>query len=124
MRYDYTYFEFMTSTLQKILCCCFSKKNWYKRRAKRLQRHELAMDSLTKETDFFNFLKLLRTTEFMSKLYLKEYQRGMIPYFKKYQLTELEGDRSKHVFDTHNLGSTAMHLIDGDEEEREEQRMT
>ena len=51
---------------------------------KRLQRHQLAMDQLTRETDFFNFLKLLRTTDFMSKLYLKEYQRGMIPYFKKF----------------------------------------
>ena len=48
----------------------------------------------------------------------------MIPYFKKFQLTELEGDRRKHVFDTHNLGSTATQLIDGEEEELEEQRMT
>ena len=60
----------------------------------------------------------------MSKLYLKEYQRSMIPYFKKYQLTELDGDRSKHVFDTEVLGSTAQHLIEGDDEEMEEQRMT
>ena len=73
LRYDYTYFEFMTSTLQKFLCCCCKKKHWYKRRARRLQRHNLAMDQLTRETDFFNFLKLLRTTDFMSKLYLKEY---------------------------------------------------
>lgn len=48
----------------------------------------------------------------------------MIPYFKKFQLTELEGDRRKHVFDSHNLSSTASHLIDGDEEELEAQRMT
>ena len=124
LRYDYNYCEFITSTLQKYLCCCYSKRRWYKRRARRLQRHELAMDQLTRETDFFNFLKLLRTTDFMSKLYLKEYQRSMIPYFKKYQLTELEGDRSRQVFATDRLGSRAQHLIDGEDEELEAQRMT
>ena len=83
-----------------------------------------AVPCKTKETDFFNFLKLLRTTDFMSKLYLKEYQRSMIPYFKKYQLTELEGDRSRQVFATDRLGSRAQHLIDGEDEELEAQRMT
>ena len=117
LRYDYNYCEYITSTLQKYLCCCYSKRRWYKRRARRLQRHELAMDQLTKETDFFNFLKLLRTTDFISKLYLKEYQRSLIPYFKRYQLTEIEGDRRKKVFDTAMLGSTAQNLIEGEDEE-------
>lgn len=47
------------------------------------------MEQLQSETDFFNFLKLLRMTDFISKLYLKEYQRSLIPYFKRYLLTEI-----------------------------------
>ena len=75
------------------------------------------MEQLMAETDFFSFLKLLRTTDFISRLYLKEYQRSLIPYFKRYQLTEIEGDRRKKVFDTAMLGSTAQNLIEGEDEE-------
>ena len=82
------------------------------------------MEQLYSETDFFNFLKLLRTTDFVSKLFLKEYQRSMIPYFKKYQLTELEGDRSRLAFDASKLGSRAQNLLEGEDEESEALRMT
>ena len=35
------------------------------------------MEQLQSETDFFNFLKLLRMTDFISKLYLKEMRTSM-----------------------------------------------
>ena len=54
----------------------------------------------------------------MTHLYLKDYQRKLIPYFKKYQLTELEGDEYNHVFDTARLGSTAQNLLEGDDQEK------
>ena len=62
-------------------------------------------------------MKRLRTTDFMSHVYLKEHQRQLIFYFKKYQLTELEGDKDKLVFDAAMLGSTAQNLLDDDKEE-------
>ena len=71
----------------KCLCCCCKRRPCYKKRVKALQRYESALEHLTAETDFFTFLKLLRMTEFMSRVNLKEYQRNLIPYFKRYQLT-------------------------------------
>ena len=62
---------------------------------------------MAKETDFFKFLKLLRVTDFLSKLVLRKYQRNLVPYFKKYLLTEIDGDKKSSVFDTANLGSAA-----------------
>ena len=47
---------------------------------------------MAKETDFFKFIKLLRVTEFLSKVMLRKYQRDLVPYFKKYQLTDFNGD--------------------------------
>ena len=85
----------------------------YKKRVRARQRYDLALEQLTSDTDFFSFLKLLRITDLMSKVYLKEYQRQLIPYFKKYQLTEIDGDRKKKVFDAARLGSTAQSLIEG-----------
>ena len=49
---------------------------------------------MAKETDFFKFIKLLRVTEFLSKIMLRKYQRDLVPYFKKYQFTGLDDDRS------------------------------
>mmetsp|Transcript_36000 Transcript_36000/g.47368 ORF Transcript_36000/g.47368 Transcript_36000/m.47368 type:complete len:82 (+) Transcript_36000:1066-1311(+) len=46
----------------------------------------------------------------------------MIPYFKKYQLAEVEGDQNKLVFDAALLGSRARALIAGDDEESRDQR--
>ena len=80
------------------------------------------MEQLQSETDFFNFLKLLRMTDFISKLYLKEYQRSLIPYFKRYLLTEIEGDHKMKVFEQEMLGSAAQNLI-GEDEEAEAQRI-
>ena len=73
-----------------------------------------AQEKLAKETDFFKFLKLLRVTDFMSKVTLKKYQRSLIPYFKKYSLAELEGDTSsKTVFTTER--SATKSLLEGEE---------
>lgn len=111
-RYDYTYIEYLgTSLIRCLFSCCCKRMTFYRKRAKRLMRHEAALEQLIDETDFFTFLKQLRTVKFMSHVYLKDYQRKLIPYFKSYQLTELEGDKVKQVFDTAMLGSAA-HLSD------------
>ena len=52
----------------------------------------------------------------MSKVLLKKYQRNLIPYFKKYQLTELEGDKDTASIASERLGSAAQNLIEGKDE--------
>ena len=99
-KYKYTYREHLLSSTMKCICCCFKNAQCYKRRVKRLQRHEVAQEQLSKETDFFKFLKLLRISDFISRLSLKKYQRNLVPYFKKYQLTELEGDKKSRFSST------------------------
>ena len=64
----------------------------------------MAEEQLAQETDFFKFLKLLRISSFTSKVGHKKYQRNLVPYFKKYMLPELEGDRKMSTFDTARLG--------------------
>ena len=71
---------------------------------------------MARETDFFKFLKLLRVTDFLSKLVLRKYQRNLIPYFKKYLLTEIDGDKKKSIFDTESLGKAAESLLENNEE--------
>ena len=72
-RYNYPYDEFMSTWIIMKLCCCFKRKPCYKRRLKRYYRHEAATEQLSKETDFFKFLRLLRVTEFMSKVFMRKY---------------------------------------------------
>ena len=52
---------------------------------------------------------------------LSKYQRSLVPYFKKYQLTELEGDKkTRRIFSTDNLGEKTRELLEGEElEDRE-----
>ena len=40
----------------------------------------------------------------------------MIPYFKKYQLTELEGDHTKHMRGVEIVKDLADDLLDDDDE--------
>ena len=53
----------------------------------------------------------------MSRVLLKKYQRSLIPYFQKYSIVELEGDRDMKVFSTQRLSSAAQSLLEGDEAE-------
>ena len=43
-RYDYFYLDFLSAYLLQCCCCCFKKRKCFKKRAKRLRRHELAME--------------------------------------------------------------------------------
>ena len=56
----------------------------------------------------------------MAKVGLRKYQRNLIPFFKKYQLTELEGDRDQSFLSSSQvLGSTAQQLLDNNNDEEE-----
>ena len=65
-------------------------------------------------------MKLLRISDFISRIFLRKYQRNLVPYFKKYQLTELEGDKAWELSTARItesvLGSSASQLLDHDEE--------
>ena len=43
-RYKYRYREYLCSKIMRMLCCCCKGRDCYKRRVKRLQRHEVAQD--------------------------------------------------------------------------------
>ena len=81
----------------------------------------MAEELLAKETDFFKFLKLLRVTEFVSKITLRKYQRNLVPFFKKYRLPDLDDGKSS-LFTRERFGSKTMQLLEG--EEFEELRMS
>ena len=123
-KYVYSYAESWWISAMIKCCCCFKNTKCYKKRQNRAKRHALAEEHLAKETDFFKFIKLLRVTQFMSKIVLRKYQRQLVPYFKKYQLTELTGDKKKSLISTEQLlgqlGSEAsqrvLNLIDDGEE--------
>ena len=55
----------------------------------------------------------------MSKIYLAEYQRDLIPFFKKYQLTELEGDKERlKITDAiGRISSAAQTFIEGEDDD-------
>ena len=78
----------------------------------------MAEELLAKETDFFKFLKLLRVTEFVSKITLRKYQRNLVPFFKKYQLPDLDDEESS-LISRKRFSSKTMQLLEGEEfEER------
>ena len=45
---------------------------------------------------------------------MRKYQRNLVPYFKKFQLPELEGDKKRRIFD--RLGEKAQSLLEDHEE--------
>ena len=50
---------------------------------------------------------------------MRKYQRNLVPYFKKYQLPELDGDKKSKIFDLErlgNLGEYTKALIEDQEE--------
>ncbi len=50
--YHMTFFEFyLASRIRSFLGCCCKDKDWYQARVEKLERHEKACDSVTKELD-------------------------------------------------------------------------
>ena len=55
---------------------------------------------------------------------MRKYQRNLVPYFKKYQLPELDGDKKSKIFDLERLGSLGEQtkaLIEDQEEFKKKQ---
>ena len=115
-QYTYPYYEYFFSWLILHLCCCCKNKPCFKKREKRYKRHLLAEKQLAHETDFFKFMKLLRIATFASEIGIRKYQRNLVPYFKKYQLPELEGDKKCRIFDIDRLGEQTKALIEDQKE--------
>ena len=115
-QYKYPYHEYFFTWTILHFCCCFKNKPCFKKREKRYKRHKLAEKQLAHETDFFKFLKLLRIATFASEIGIRKYQRNLVPYFRKYQLPELDGDKKCRIFDIDSLGESAKALIEDQEE--------
>ena len=85
-RYFYNYSSYFPAYVLREYCCCscLRKTKCYRKRVKKLERHEAAMDKLGKEVDIVQMLKVLRISSFLSKTVLKRHQRGLITSFDKY----------------------------------------
>ena len=89
-KYFYSYVEYNWSILLKNLCnCCCKRKDWFKRRMRRLERHEKATDNLAQELDVVDLIYIKRLSQFLAKLVLKKHQRALITSFRRYQLDDL-----------------------------------
>ena len=84
-KYFYNYSEYLLACFIKTFCsCCCRSTNCYKRRQKRLERHQEASERLNNEIDIIKLLYVQRLGQFMAKLLLKRHQRALITTFKSY----------------------------------------
>ena len=73
-KYFYHYVEYLWSQTLKCLCrCCCKRKLWFERRMKRLERHEQASESLTRELDIVSLIYIKRLSQFLSKMVLSRH---------------------------------------------------
>ena len=52
-----------------------------KKRKHRYERYEKAVDKLNQQIDIVKFVETQRLSEFMSKLFMKPYQRALVQSF-------------------------------------------
>ena len=83
-KYFFNYSEYLVSLIIRSVCCCCHRGPWFKRRIKKLERHEAASQRLADEIDIIKLLSTQRIGQFMSKLVLKKYQRALVTNFSKY----------------------------------------
>ena len=89
-KYFYNYSEYLFAGASRFFCsCCCKKKAWYKRRVEKLERHKAATEKLSEEIDIIKFIYVLRTGQFISKLFLNKSQRALVTSFKQYQIDDL-----------------------------------
>ena len=73
-KYFYNYSEYLWSNFLRSVCaCCCKKKDCFKRRMKRLERHESAQEKLSKEMDIVNFIYVRRLSQFLTKMVLEKH---------------------------------------------------
>ena len=84
-KYHYNYSEFFFTTLLNSYCCCFvSRSKWFKKRMKRVKRHEDACERLVNEVDIVQVLYSHRISQLLARLTLKKHQRALVSSFKQY----------------------------------------
>lgn len=91
-KYFYNFGEYLSSKLLRSFCRCFGcckGRDWFRRRMKRLERHEHASSKLCREMDIVNLIYVHRLSQFMTKLVLKKHQRALVTFFKKYTVDDL-----------------------------------
>ena len=72
---------YMLVKLRSLFGCCCKNKDWYNEKIRKLERHEKAVDVLTKELDIVKQIKGDRVTDFLAKVSLKRYQRALVSSF-------------------------------------------
>ena len=81
----------LKATLATIFCFWRRHSEWYKAKQKRVKEHEEACRRMTNEVDLLNVLTLLRQSRFLGQTRLKDYQRQLIPNFRKYSVKMGDG---------------------------------
>ena len=72
-------------------CCCKSaqESRWWAKRKFRQDRYEKAVKKLNEQIDIVKFVETQRLAEFMSRLFLKPYQRALVQSFQEYQIDNM-----------------------------------
>ena len=82
-KFHYRYYEYITTWLLSICCCCkcARESRWFRKRKFESDRYEKAVDKLNQQIDIVKFVETQRLSEFMSKLFMKPYQRALVQSF-------------------------------------------
>ena len=90
-KFHYRYYEYITTWLLSICCCCKSAREsrWLRKRKFEYDRYEKAVDKLNGQIDIVKFVETQRLAEFMSRLFLKPYQRALVQSFQEYQIDNM-----------------------------------
>ena len=90
-KFYYRYSEYITTWLLSFCCCCKSSREstWWRKRKFEYDRYEKAVDKLNQQIDIVKFVESQRLAEFMSRLFLKPYQRALVQSFQEYQIDNM-----------------------------------
>ena len=73
-QFSYNYLDYRFSSLLNYFCSgCFRRWPCFQQRKRRLEKYEAAGEKLSEDTDIVKFIRILRASEFLSKVYLKKH---------------------------------------------------
>ena len=104
----------------KYLCCCKRETSWYRARKKKFEAQEEAYRRVNNEIDLLNIMTLLRQSNFMSLITMKEHQRQLISCFNQYNvdLDKVDASQDNPVINgayyLQNSGTAELESFDPD----------
>ena len=106
-RFMYNYVEFrFISIFNKFCYCCCKRLKCFQERKLRLERYQEASDKLNNEMDIAELIRSIRASDFVSQVYLKKHQLGLIPNFKEYQIVAVKQAKNTNVLPSETIQPT------------------